>query len=193
MRTQNTEYAATSGISNGWGPVLSGAATAFLVFVAFSALWMAIAASGAAWMAGALEWFELGTALGAAAVAGLVTGWLQRGDPGSGAMRGSAAWGLVLLAGLVVGVPSTTAIFAGATNMTLQALTTGGDLAAQLSGLGGQLWVTFIVFAGGGLLAAMTGSATAAMSPRAEPADERVRDDGQARPRDRELAGHGSR
>ena len=193
MRTQNTEHAATTAISNGWGPVLSGAATAFLVFVAFSALWMAIAASGAAWVGGALQWFELATALGAAAVAGLVTGWLQPGDPGSGAMRGSAAWGLVLVAGLIVGVPSTTAIFAGATNMSLQALTTGGNLANQLSGLGGALWTTFIVFAGGGILAAVTGGASAAMSPRAEPTEERARGDGQARPRGRELAGQGAR
>lgn len=189
MRT--TEH--TTGLSSGWGPVLSGAAAAFLVFVAFSALWLAIAASGAAWMAGALAWFELGTALGAAAIAGLVTGWLQPGDPGSGAMRGAAAWGLVLVAGLMIGVPSSTAIFAGATNMSLQTLTTGGDLTSQLSGLGGQLWVTFIVFAGGGLLATVAGSATAAASPRAEVTDERARDDGHARPRTREVAGQGAR
>ena len=162
MDTTTTHHeTARSGFASGWGPVLSGAAAAFLTFASFSALWLAIAASGAAWMSGSLAWFELATALIAAAVGGLVTGRLQDGGRDRGAMRGFAAWGLVLIAGLVVGVPATTAIFAGATNLTLQTITQGGDISTQLSGLSGELWSTFIIFAGGGLLAAVTGGASA--------------------------------
>lgn len=165
------DAASRGGMSTGWGPVLSGAAAAFLTFASFSALWLAIAASGAAWMNGVIAWFELATALLAAVVGGTVTGRLQDGGRDRGAMRGFAAWGLVLIAGLVVGVPATTAIFAGATNVTLQAVSQGADVSQQLGTFGTELWSAFIVFAGGGILAAIAGSAAA--SPEDEVVVER--------------------
>lgn len=187
-RTDRTE--ATDGMSSGWGPVLSGAAAAFLTFITFSALWMAIAASGSQWMANNLEWFELFTALGAAPVGGFVAGRLQRGETMSGMIRGFATWGLVLLAGLIIGVPATTALFAGATNITLQSLTQGGDVVGSLSQISGNLWATFVIFGGGGILAAMAGGAGAAMAPSGgehrEVHREEMAPDGH---RERELTG----
>ena len=165
---RHDEVATRGGMSSGWGPVLSGAAAAFLTFAAFSALWLAIAASGAEWMNGAIAWFELATALGAALVGGTVTGRLQDGGRDRGAMRAFAAWGLVLVTGLVVGVPATTAIFAGATNLTLQAVSQGADVSQQLSTFGNELWSSFIIFAGGGILAAIAGAAAAPAGERVE-------------------------
>ncbi|MCC5950013.1 MAG: hypothetical protein JJT89_16285, partial [Nitriliruptoraceae bacterium] len=74
----------TAGGSGSWGPVLSGAATAFVVFLVFSTLWVAIAASGARAVGDNLAGFQLIGGVVAAAAGGAAAGWL---DP-RGAMTG---------------------------------------------------------------------------------------------------------
>lgn len=163
------EFGMRDRFASGWGPVLSGAAAAFLTFITFSALWLAIGVSaGDGWISGNLAWFEFATSLLAAAVGGFVTGWLQPGDRLSGMLRGFASWGLVLVAGLVVGVPASTAIFAGATNVTLQSLTQGVNVAGQLGAITTELWATFAIFGGGAVLAAITGAASATSDRRTD-------------------------
>ncbi len=184
-----------SRFAGGWGPVLSGGTAAFLTFIAFSALWLAITASGVEWVGNNLQWFEVATSFVAAIVGGFVAGWLQPRDARTGTVQGLAAWGLVLFAGMVVGVPSVTAIFSGATNMTLQSLASGGNVSNALSQLGTELWASFAVFAGGGLIAALTGGAASAMSPSHD--DEltatRVSENREVNVRDREEVTAGSR
>lgn len=141
--------------ATGWGPVLSGASVAFLTFITLSSLWMAIASSGADWMAVNLEWFELGTALVAAPVGGLVTGWLGSGRAGDA--RGLAPWGLLLVVGLILGVPVTGALFAGAADQAVQMLAGAGEGGAGLQSVSSNLWAVFLIF--GGVLAAIAGRA----------------------------------
>lgn len=154
--------------SGGWGPVLSGAAASFLTFITFSALWLAIAALGVEWVGNNIAWFEFATALVAAPVGGAVAGWLQPGDPASAGFRGFAAWGLVLFAGLIVGVPATAAIFRGASNLALQGATGGGTVSGQLSQVATELWAVFCIFGAGGLMAALAGSTSSRRSERGD-------------------------
>lgn len=179
--------------SRGWGPVLSGSAAAFVTFVTFSALWMALAAMGSDWVGSNLAWFELFTALGAAPVGGFVAGWLQSDDARSGTFQGLATWGLVIFAGLIVGVPSSAAVFSGATNIALQSLTGGQNVATQLGQVSAELWSTFVIFGGGALLAAIAGAAGSGLGTgRARTRDEVVVDH-DADSEDRAPVGAGTR
>ena len=157
VRYDELDRTATSG---GWGPVLSGAVSGFITFVILSSLWLAIAGSGVGFVAENLEWFQLASAIVAALVAGYVAGWLQPRKATSGAMQGFAAWGLLIFASLIVGVPSAASLFSGATNLTLDNVTAGGvDLTSALGPFSTELWAVFATFAGGALAALLAGAA----------------------------------
>ena len=153
--------------SGGWGPVLSGAVSGFITFVILSSLWLALTGSGAGFVSGNLEWFQLASAIVAALVAGFVAGWLQPRKATAGGMQGFAAWGLLIFASLIVGVPSAATLFSGATNLTLDNVTaaTGGnvDLTSALGPFSTELWAVFATFAGGALAAILAGAAAGRM------------------------------
>ena len=156
-----TAAGATGGnrFAGGWGPVLTGAVSAFLAFAVLSSLWLAIAGSGVDFISNNFGWWELLSAAVAAPFGGYVAGRLQpSGDRMTAGLQGFASWGLLILAGLFVGIPSGAELFSGATNLTLQGAT---DASANLAQFNEQLWAAFAVFAGGALLAAMGGAAAA--------------------------------
>lgn len=159
--TRDVDVSAGTGtrFAGGWGPVLSGAVSAFLMFVILSSLWLAIAASGVDVISDNFGWFELLSAVVAAPFGGYVAGRLQpSGDRLTAAFQGFATWGLLIVVGLLIGVPSGAALFSGATDLTLQG---AADGSTSLSQYNEQLWGAFAVFAGGALLAALAGAAGA--------------------------------
>lgn len=145
--------------AGGWGPVLSGAVSAFLAFVILSSLLLAIAGTGVDLISDNFGWWELASALVAAPFGGYVAGRLQpNGNRMTAALQGFAAWGLLIIVAMFIGIPSGAALFSGATDLTLQG---AAGSSADLSQFSEQLWGAFAVFAGGALLAALAGAAGA--------------------------------
>lgn len=154
--------------AGGWGPVLSGAVSAFLAFTILSSLLLAIAATGVDMISDNFGWWELASALVAAPFGGYVAGRLQpSGIRMTAALQGFAAWGLLIIVGLFIGIPSGAALFSGATDLTLQG---AAGASAELTQYSEQLWGAFAVFAGGALLAALA----AAAGTRSDDHDGRV-------------------
>ena len=165
MTTRSRRFA------GGWGPVLSGAVSAFLMFAILSSLWLAIAGSGVSFISDNFGWWELLSALVAAPFGGYVAGRLQPSDDRmTASLQGFASWGLLILVGLFVGVPSGAALFSGATDLTLQG---AAEASSSLSQFSEQLWGAFAVFAGGAVLAALAGAAGARAGHHDDVSDSR--------------------
>jgi hypothetical protein len=148
------------GRSSTWGPVLSGAATAFVVFLIFTALWLGIAASGADAVGDNLAWFQLVSGVLAAAAGGAAAGWLDPRGTVTGMIQGLATWGLLLLAVTVTGLTTGTALLGAMTDVTVQAdiqVTNVGDLLRPFQA---ELWALFAILLGGAVIAAFAGAVT---------------------------------
>lgn len=152
--------AATVGRSSSWGPVLSGAATAFVVFLVFSALWVAIAASGSRAVGDNLAWFQLISGVVAAATGGAAAGWLDPRGTMTGMIQGISTWGLLVLATTVAGLTTGTALLGAVGNLTLDASIEAANVTELLQPFEAELWALFAVLLGGGLIAGLAGALT---------------------------------
>lgn len=150
----------TVGRSSGWGPVLSGAATAFVIFLIFSALWVAIAASGSQAVGDNLEWFQLVSGVLAAAAGGAAAGWLDPRGTMTGMIQGLSTWGLVVLAITVAGLSTGTALLGAVGNLTLDANIEATNVTELLQPFETELWALFGVLVGGALIAGLAGALT---------------------------------
>ena len=95
-----------------WGPIVAGVVVGLGAFALLDALWLAMAAGHAdGLVAGNLDWFVGGTAIGALLVAGFVAG-LTSGARGVGAglANGVTTWGLLVVLSLLVGIPGVLAL-----------------------------------------------------------------------------------
>ncbi len=168
--------AAAAGRSSSWGPVLSGTAIAFIVFLTVSALWLAIAASGAEMVADNLEWFQLVSGVLAAAAGGAAAGWLDPRGAMTGFVQGLATWGLLIFAVAVAGLTTGTALLGGVADITLQADVEATTVTELLQPFEDQLWAIFAVLLGGALIAALAGAGTGRAHTLMALDDSRVRE-----------------
>jgi hypothetical protein len=152
--------ATTVGRSSSWGPVLSGAAIAFVVFLIFSALWAAIAASGAEAVGNNLAWFQLISGILAAAAGGAAAGWLDPRGTMTGMAQGLSVWGLLVLAMTVTGVTAGTAVLGAVGDLTVDAGVEATTVTEALRPFEMELWALFAVLFGGALIAGLAGAAT---------------------------------
>ena len=152
--------ATTAGRSSSWGPVLSGAATAFVIFLIFSALWVAIAASGSQIVGDNLEWFQLVSGILAAAAGGAAAGWLDPRGTMTGMIQGLSTWGLVVLAMTIAGLTTGTALLGAVGNLTLEANIQATNVTELLQPFETELWALFAVLVGGALIAGLAGALT---------------------------------
>lgn len=167
----------TVGRSSSWGPVLSGAATAFVVFLVFTALWVAIAASGAHAIGDNLEWFQLSSAVLAAAAGGAAAGWLDPRGTMTGMIQGLATWGLLVLAVTVAGLTTGTALLGAVGTATLDANIQATSVTELLQPFERELWALFTVLLGGALIAGLAGALTGRTHTRLALDDQTRRDE----------------
>ena len=181
-RRVGTGPATTVGRSSSWGPVLSGAATAFVVFLIFSALWVAIAASGARAVGDNLAWFQLISGILAAAAGGAAAGWLDPRGTLTGMVQGLSTWGLLVLATTITGLATGTALLGTLGNVTLEANVDAANMTEMLRPFETELWALFAVLLGGASIAALAGALTGrAHTPRARDGQASGDDTGAAR------------
>jgi len=136
-----------------WSAIVTGAVWGLAIMAVLTSLWLALAfPSGIDVVRDELEWFLAGSGAFALFVAGLLAGILtdNRG-PGSGWLHGMTAWGTLLIATLVFGVPSIFGIFSEGQLRTID----GGDLIG--SGASDAMWATFITLVVGAVAAAIGG------------------------------------
>jgi hypothetical protein len=146
--------------SSTWGPVLSGGVTAFVIFLIFTALWVALAASGAEAVGNNLEWFQLVSGILAAAAGGAAAGWLDPRGATTGMIHGLATWGLLVLAVTITGVATGTALLGATANVTVQAEAQVANVTELLQPFETELWALFAILLGGALIAALAGALT---------------------------------
>jgi hypothetical protein len=146
--------------SSTWGPVLSGGVTAFVIFLIFTALWVAIAASGAEAVGNNLEWFQLVSGIVAAAAGGAAAGWLDPRGAATGMIHGLATWGLLVLAVTITGVATGTALLGATAEVTAQAEAQVANVTELLQPFETELWALFAILFGGALIAALAGALT---------------------------------
>ena len=149
-----------AGRSSSWGPVLSGAATAFVVFLIFTTLWLGIAASGVEAVGENLEWFQLASGILAAAAGGAAAGWLDPRGTMTGMIQGLATWGLLVLAVTITGVAAGTALLGAVADVSLQSDVQVTDVNALLEPFQAELWALFAILMGGAVIAALFGAMT---------------------------------
>ncbi|MGZ8602007.1 MAG: YrzE family protein [Actinomycetota bacterium] len=136
-----------------WGAIVAGAVWGLAVMAVLASLWLAVAfPSDNAFVRGNLEWFLAGSGAFSLFVAGLVAGMLtdNRG-PGSGWLHGMTAWGVLLIATIVFGLPSVFGLFSVG---QLRAIG-GGNLVEP--GTNDVLWATFLTLVIGAVAAALGG------------------------------------
>jgi hypothetical protein len=175
--------APTIGRSSTWGPVLSGGVTAFVIFLIFTALWVALAASGVEAVGDNLEWFQLVSGVVAAAAGGAAAGWLDPRGAATGMIHGLATWGLLVLAVTITGVATGTALLGATADVTAQAEAQVADVTALLQPFEAELWALFAILLGGAAIAALAGASTGrahmqlVVDEEAPPPDRRYDDD----------------
>lgn len=160
VRTARPLHAGAVGRSSSWGPVLSGAATAFVVFLILSALWVAIAASGVEAVGDNLTWFQLLSGVLAAAAGGAAAGWLDPRGAMTGMIQGLSTWGLLVLAMAVTGLTTGTALLRSVGNVTVEADIQAASVTEMVRPFEAELWALFAVLLGGALIAALAGAGT---------------------------------
>lgn len=137
-----------------WGAVFAGAIVGLATLFLFNSLWVALGnGSDMDFVARNIHWFGLASSLVALFLAGLIAGWMSdRSDLGVGLVNGLTVWALVLVATLVLDVPSSLEVF--------------GFTAAPLSEWGADpLWATFWSLSGGLVVALVGGTAGRIMRP----------------------------
>jgi hypothetical protein len=148
------------GRSSSWGPVLSGAATAFVVFLIFTTLWLAMAASGVDAVGDNLAWFQLISGILAAGAGGAAAGWLDPRGTMTGMIQGLATWGLLVLAVVVTGITTGTALLGEVAAVDLQADVQVANTTALLEPVRTEMWALFAILMGGALIAGLAGAMT---------------------------------
>lgn len=136
-----------------WGAIVTGAVWGLAIMAVLTSLWLALAfASGIDVVRDELEWFLAGSGAFALFVAGLLAGILtdNRGT-GSGWLHGMTAWGTLLIATLILGVPSIFGLFSEVQLRTID----GGDVLG--TGVSDAMWPTFITLVVGAVAAAIGG------------------------------------
>ena len=136
-----------------WGAIVTGAVWGLAIMAVLTSLWLALAfPSGIDVVRDELEWFLAGSGAFALFVAGLLAGILtdNRG-PGSGWLHGMTAWGTLLIATLIFGVPSIFGLFSEVQLRTID----GGDVLG--TGVSDAMWPTFITLVVGAVAAAIGG------------------------------------
>jgi hypothetical protein len=136
-----------------WGAIVAGAVWGLGVMAVLSALWLALAfPSGVDVIRDELEWFIAGSGAFSLFVAGLVAGALTdaRGA-GSGLLHGMTAWGALLIAALIFGLPSIFGLFSAGELRTIES----GDLVGP--GASDTMWATFATLVVGAVVAAIGG------------------------------------
>lgn len=137
-----------------WGAIVTGVVWGLALMAVLTSLWLALAyPSDSEFVRGNLEWFVAGSGALSLFVAGLLAGILtdNRG-PGSGWLHGMTAWGTLLIATLVFGVPSIFGLFSAGQLRTID----GGDLVGP--GTSDALWATFLTLVVGAVAAAIGGA-----------------------------------
>lgn len=137
-----------------WGAIVTGAVWGLALMAVLTSLWLALAyPSDSEVVRDNLEWFMAGSGALSLFVAGLLAGMLtdNRG-PGSGWLHGMTAWGTLLIAALVFGVPSIFGLFSAGQLRTID----GGDLVGQ--GASDAMWATFLTLVVGAVAAAIGGA-----------------------------------
>jgi len=136
-----------------WGAIVTGAVWGLAIMAVLTSLWLALAfSSGIDVIRDELQWFLAGSGAFALFVAGLLAGVLtdNRG-PGSGWLHGMTAWGTLLIATLIFGVPSIFGLFPDGQLRTIE----GGDVIG--AGASDAMWATFITLVLGAVAAAIGG------------------------------------
>ena len=136
-----------------WGAIVAGAVWGLGVMALLSALWLALAfPSGVDLIRDELEWFIAASGAFSLFVAGLVAGALtdNRGA-GSGLLHGMTAWGALLIAALIFGLPSIFGLFSAGELRTIES----GDLVSP--GASDTMWATFATLVVGAVVAAIGG------------------------------------
>lgn len=136
-----------------WGAIFTGVVWGLAAMAVLAALWLALAyPSGSGFIRDNLEWFLAGSGAFALFLAGLLAGVLtdNRG-PGSGWLHGMTAWGTLLIATLIFGLPSVFGLFSAGQLRTID----GGDLIGP--GASDAMWATFLTLVIGAAAAALGG------------------------------------
>lgn len=136
-----------------WGAIVAGAVWGLAVMAVLSALWLALAfPSGVDVIRDQLEWFLAGSGAFSLFVAGLVAGALtDRRGAGSGWLHGLTAWGTLLIAALIFGLPSIFGLFSAGELRTIES----GDLVGP--GASDAMWATFATLVVGAVVASIGG------------------------------------
>lgn len=140
-----------------WGAVFAGTVLGMGLLALLSTLWFALAyGSGLETVRADLEWYVGISAIVCLFIGGLISGWLSgvRGAA-AGLFNGMAIWAMVLIATLVLGVPSILNVFSlGRVTQLTQEGT--GQILAQ--GVDTALWATFWAVLGGLVACALGGA-----------------------------------
>jgi hypothetical protein len=145
-----------------WGAVIAGAVWGLALMAVLTTLWLALAfPSDAEFIRDNLEWFIAGSGAFSLFVAGLVAGLTteERGA-GTGWVHGMTAWGALLIASLVFGLPATFGLF----NVGQIRTVDGADLLDPA--VSDALWISFLTLAVGAAAAALGGLIGGAMPRR---------------------------
>jgi hypothetical protein len=145
-----------------WGAVIAGAVWGLALMAVLTTLWLALAfPSDAEFIRDNLEWFIAGSGAFSLFVAGLVAGLTteERGA-GTGWVHGMTAWGALLIASLVFGLPATFGLF----NVGQIRTVDGADLLDPA--VSDALWISFLTLAVGAAAASLGGLIGGAMPRR---------------------------
>ena len=136
-----------------WGAVIAGAVWGLALMAVLTALWLALAfPSDAEFIRDNLEWFIAGSGAFSLFVAGLVAGLTteERGV-GTGWVHGMTAWGALLIASLVFGLPATFQLFNVGQIRTVDSTDLLGPTVSD------ALWISFLTLAIGAAAASLGG------------------------------------
>ncbi|HWH31903.1 MAG TPA: TIGR04086 family membrane protein [Egibacteraceae bacterium] len=136
-----------------WGAVFGGTVVGLSLLMLLTTLLFALAfGSGMETIEANLPWYIAGAAVLCMFIGGMVAGWLS-GVPGAGPgfFNGLSVWALILLAALIVGVPSL--VGAAGIDISLADTPNTDQIAAQ----GDGLWAGFFSLLAGALTAAIGG------------------------------------
>ncbi len=145
-----------------WGAVIAGAVWGLALMAVLTTLWLALAfPSDAEFIRDNLEWFIAGSGAISLFVAGLVAGLtMEERGAGTGWIHGMTAWGALLIASLIFGLPATFGLF----NVGQIRTVDSADLLDP--GVSDALWISFLTLAIGAAAASLGGLIGGAMPRR---------------------------